>query len=235
MCNALEWLASDYAGQIVEPDGSISIDNPAAVDALSRPIHWLTAVSPESVLSFTEVESLALFASGNAAFLRHWPGAWGRLTAAGSDLAGKVGIAPLPKGSDGGRHAATLGGWQLAVSRHSPHPDLAADLVAHLTSAKVQRRRALAAALLPTRPAVYRDVQLQAAVPVSRLLAEGRVELVARPSTVTGDVYPQVSATVQKWVFELLVGRAQAEEVVLQLAQELERLRQPGGKWQGGR
>jgi hypothetical protein len=63
-----------------------------------------------------------------------WPGAWGELTAEGTGLAGKVGIAPLSRGADD-LHPATLGGWQLAVLRHSRHPQLAADLVRYLTGA----------------------------------------------------------------------------------------------------
>ena len=61
---------------------------------------------------------------------------------ADSPIRGKVGVAPLPGGT-GGESVSTLGGWQLAVSRYSKHPAIAADLVRYLTSAKEQKRRAI--------------------------------------------------------------------------------------------
>jgi trehalose/maltose transport system substrate-binding protein len=215
----------------VEQDGQVSIDNPRAVQAFERAKDWLALITPESVLSFSEEESLQLFASGNAAFLRHWPGAWAELTAPGTGLAGKVGIAPLPRGDDD-RHPATLGGWQLAVSRHSRHPELAVDLLRYLTGATEQRRRALQAALLPTLTAVYQEAEMHDAVPVSRLLADGRIKLVPRPSNITAQRYPEVTETIQQWSHEILSGVHEDDADVLRgFAEELNNLRQPGGRW----
>ena len=45
-------------------------------------------------------------------------------------------------GADG-RNAATLGGWQLAVSKYSKNQKLAAELVTYLTSSSVQKMRAI--------------------------------------------------------------------------------------------
>jgi trehalose/maltose transport system substrate-binding protein len=143
VCNAVEWLAGQGAGRIIDADGTVSVDSAAAAAALTRPLGWLNVISPPSVLSFTEDQSLAVFAEGNAAFLRHWPGAWATLNADDSPLAGKIGVAPLPKLPAQERHPATLGGWQLVVSRYSQQPALAAALVRHLTSSEVQRRLAL--------------------------------------------------------------------------------------------
>ncbi len=231
-CNALEWIAGWGGGHIVESDGQVSIDNPEAEYALKRPTRWLYIISPESVLSYTERESLDQFLAGNAGFLRHWPGAWSELNAEGSQVRGKVGLAPLPRGGGPkGRHVGTLGGWQLAVSRHSRHPELGADLVRFLTGADVQRRRALAAALVPTRPALYEEPEIVAALPAVGLLAKGRVELVARPSTVTRDSYPHVSELVQKSVYRVLDGDEPGEVVLPLLVEELNRLSQDGTAW----
>jgi trehalose/maltose transport system substrate-binding protein len=230
-CNALEWIESWGGGSIVEPDGRISVGNPKAEHALKRPTGWLHILSPESVLSYTDRESLEQFASGEAAFLRHWPGAWSVLEAEGSQVRGKVGVAPLPKGGPEGRHVGTLGGWQLAVSRHSPHPELAADLVRFLTSAEVQRQRALAGTLVPTRPAVYKDPEVVSALPFLGLLADGGLELVARPSTVTGASYPEVSELLQQGLARLLDGRESSEEMLSALVEALERMSEGGTRW----
>jgi trehalose/maltose transport system substrate-binding protein len=232
VCNVLGWLASWSAGRIVEQNGKVSIGNENAALVFERAKDWLAVISPESVLSFTEAESLALFTSGNAAFLRHWPGAWAQLNEAQSGLLGKVGIAPLPRGVNNDVHPATLGGWQLAVSCHSQQPRLAAELVGYLTGVQEQRRRALESGLLPTRTAVYQDEDFHDAVPVSRLLANDRITLVTRPSNITAGRYPEVTLAIQKWSYELLSGVHEDYDEFLQgLLQELNQLCQPGGAW----
>ncbi|MEZ5480196.1 MAG: hypothetical protein R3E95_22770 [Thiolinea sp.] len=50
-CNALEWVKSYGGGQIVEADGSISINSPEAVAALNTAKGWVGSISPEGVLS----------------------------------------------------------------------------------------------------------------------------------------------------------------------------------------
>jgi len=46
-CNALEWVKSFGGGQIVEPDGSISIFNPKAVAAIELAKSWVGTISPQ--------------------------------------------------------------------------------------------------------------------------------------------------------------------------------------------
>jgi trehalose/maltose transport system substrate-binding protein len=125
----------------------------------------------------------------------------------------------------------TLGEWQLAVSRHSPHPALAADLVRFLTSAEVQRQRALAATMVPTRPALFQDPAIAAALPFLGLLADGALELVARPSTVTGASYPQVSELLQQGLSRLLDGRESSEDMLTALVAALEGMSEGGLRW----
>jgi trehalose/maltose transport system substrate-binding protein len=231
VCNAMEWLQGAGAGHIIEHDGEITVGAPPAIGALKRPVGWIGSISPESVLSFAENESLAVFAAGDAAFMRNWPGAWAVLNADDSPVAGKVGIAPLPKSPEQERHPATLGGWQLAVSRYSRHPDVAADLVRYLTSPDVQRRMALEINLLPTRFALYQDDAVQAALPASGLLGERQVELVARPSAVARTFYPRVSQMVQQTLYDLLSGNGEAQDLLPNLAGQLRPLVDQVAPW----
>lgn len=53
-CNALEWVKSNGGGQIVEPDGTISINNPQAVEALEMASSWIRTIAPEGVLGYKE-------------------------------------------------------------------------------------------------------------------------------------------------------------------------------------
>ncbi|MBL8593297.1 MAG: extracellular solute-binding protein, partial [Devosia sp.] len=56
-CDALEWVASNAGGRIIEPDGAISINNPNAVAAIERAAGWIGSISPEGVLGYKEEES----------------------------------------------------------------------------------------------------------------------------------------------------------------------------------
>ena len=112
----------------VNDAGDITIDNPQAAKALTLAASWIGDISPQGVLNYTEEESRGVFQSGNALFMRNWPYAWDLVQSEQSDIRDKVGVVALPAGGADGHSAAVLGGWNLAVSRYSEHPQMAADL-----------------------------------------------------------------------------------------------------------
>jgi trehalose/maltose transport system substrate-binding protein len=230
-CNALEWIASYGGGSIVDADGQVTIDNPQAAKALETAKSWIGTISPKGVLSYSEEESRGVFQSGNAVFMRNWPYAWALANAADSPVKGKVGVAILPKG-DGpeARNAAALGGQHLAVSRYSAHPKEAADLVRYLTAAQEQKRRALEGSFNPTLRSLYADSELVAANPFYKDFLPIVDSAVARPSTVTGRRYNQVSSAFVRTVHGALSGQGAASASLVDLTKELERLGR-GGNW----
>jgi len=228
-CNALEWIASSGGGRIVYQDGTVTVNNPAAALALGRAAAWVGTVAPPRVTQFVEEDARITFQLGNAAFMRNWPYAWALLNAEDSELRGKVGVAPLPRGGPRGSHAATLGGWQLAVSRHSENPEVAADLVRYLTSAAEQKRRALAGAYAPTIPALYQDQEVLAANPFFAELATALPDAVARPSAVTGQHYAQVSTLFWEAAHATLIGNGTARDNLARLADRLRLVGQRAG------
>src|SRR6185295_18263644 len=230
-CNALEWIASYGGGGIVDAEGKVTIDNPQAAQALETAKSWIGTISPRGVLSYAEEESRGVFQSGNAVFMRNWPYAWALANAADSPVKGKVGVAVLPQG-DGSdaRHAAALGGQHLAVSRYSAHPKEAADLVRYLTSAQEQKRRALEGSFNPTLRSLYTDSELVAANPFYKDFLPIVDSAVARPSTVTGRRYNQVSSAFVRAVHDALSGQGAASASLVDLNKELERLGR-GGRW----
>ncbi|RVA01586.1 extracellular solute-binding protein, partial [Mesorhizobium sp. M7A.F.Ca.US.001.02.1.1] len=56
-CNALEWVMSNGGGQIIEPDGSISISNPKAAAVLDMVKGGVGTIAPPGVLAYQEEES----------------------------------------------------------------------------------------------------------------------------------------------------------------------------------
>ncbi|RQR24074.1 ABC transporter substrate-binding protein [Burkholderia sp. Bp9143] len=229
-CDALEWVSSYNGGTVIDDKGRVTIDNPGAIKALETSAKWVGTISPKAVLNYGEEEARGVFQSGNAVFMRNWPYAWAIANRAGSLIKGKVGIAPLPKGGVDGRPAAALGGWQLAVSRYSPNPKLAADLVMYLSSAEVQKMRAVQASFNPTMPALYKDGDILRANPFMADLLPTFSSAVARPSTVTGAKYNQVSNQFWNAVHDVLAGSDSASASLARLAASLNRLA-PAGNW----
>ncbi len=229
-CDALEWIDSFRGGTIVDADGKVTVNNAKAAEALTWAASTVGTVAPEGVLSYMEEESRGVFQSGNAVFMRNWPYAWALSQAEDSPIRGKVGTAALPKGGPDGKHTGTLGGWQLAVSKYSENPEVAADLVRYLTSYEEQKRRAIKGSYNPTIDALYRDEEVLAAVPFFGSLYDTFVNAVARPSRVTGAKYNQVSAEFYNAVHDVLSGRSDAQTALAQLERKLERLSR-GGPW----
>ena len=226
--NALEWVSSHGGGTIVAQDGTITIDNPRAIAAVTQAAGWVGTITPRGVMNYAEEEARGVFQTGNAVFMRNWPYAWPLLNAEGSAVRGLVGVALLPKGGADGRHSATLGGEQLAISRYSRHPEAALSLVLHLTSLAEQKRRAIAGGFNPAIMALYEDAAVLAANPFFGDLYETFVNAVARPSGVTRGRYNQVSAEFWNAVHNTLSGQAEAAPAFRRLERNLRRVSRDG-------
>jgi trehalose/maltose transport system substrate-binding protein len=233
-CDALEWIDSFGGGTLIADDGAVTINNPRAAAALTLAASWIGDIAPPGVLNYDEEQSRGVFQSGNAVFMRNWPYAWALANGEDSAVRGKVGVAALPRGGEtgkpGGKHSGVLGGWQLAVSRYSAHPALAADLVRHLSSPAEQKRRAIEGSYNPTLPALYRDADVLAAVPFFGQLYATFANAVARPSAVTGASYNRVSAEFYGAVHDVLSGQSPAGPGLARLERRLQRLAR-GGRW----
>ena len=229
-CNGLEWIDSFGGGTIVDADGAITVNNSKAAEALTWAATTVNTISPEGVLNYSEEEARGVFQSGNAIFMRNWPYAWALGQAADSAVKGKIGVAALPAGGPDGKKTGTLGGWQLAVSAYSRHPEIATDLVRYLTSKEEQKRRAITGSYNPTVEALYEDPEVLAAVPFFGSLYDVFVNAVARPSRVTGIKYNQVSSEFFNAVHVVVSKQSDAPTSVAALAKKLDRLSR-GGKW----
>ncbi|WP_172125090.1 MULTISPECIES: ABC transporter substrate-binding protein [unclassified Devosia] len=212
-CNALEWVKSYGGGQVVEADGTISINNEQAVAALEEAASWIGTISPEGNLAYGEEESRGVWQLGNAVFMRNWPYAYALGNGSDSSIAGKFDVAPLPAG-DGAeaRSAATLGGWNYAVSKYSQDPDAAIELALFLSSPEVQKARAINQTQLPTIEALYDDAEIAEAAPIVPNWKEIFQNAVPRPSAPTKADYNQVSSLFWSAVHDTLSGNGSAAE-----------------------
>jgi len=223
-CNGLEWLASNGAGTIVEPDGKISINNPQTKSALAMAKGWVGTISPKGVTTYQEEEGRNAFQEGRAAFLRNWPYVYALANGTESSVKGHFDVTYLPQG-DGpnATHAACLGGWQLMLSAYSKNKDAAAKLIKYLVSYDTQKEHAIKLSRLPTRPALYEDKEVLAAQPwFSRLLPVFQ-NAVARPSTVTGSNYNKVSTSFFQTTNKILNGEVSVDAGVQTMESRIKR------------
>ncbi len=224
-CDALEWIKSNGGGRIVSPDGEITINNPKAEEILTQAAGWVGEITPPGVVGLMEEDSRAIWQAGNAAFMRNWPYAYSLGNSEDSPIKGKFDVCPLPAG-DSGDGAATLGGWQMAVSKYSEHPEVAADVLRMFCSAKSQKMNAVKGSYNPTIKSLYSDQEVLDAVPFFDRLYDVFINAVARPSTVTAPHYAETSRIFYTNVHGVLTGEQDAETALNIMERELENLLQ---------
>ena len=223
-CDALEWIKSSGGGQIVEPDGTISVNNDKAIAAIELAATWPGNISPEGVLAYQEEESRGVWQTGNAVFMRNWPYAYSLGNASDSAVAGKFDVTTLPTGQGHGTSAATLGGWNVAVSKYSDNQEAATSLAVYLASAEAQKTRAINESNLPTIISLYEDADIEREQPIIPRWKDVFLQAVPRPSAPTRQDYNEVSTLFFTAVHSVLSGEENAEDALEELEEDLEDL-----------
>jgi len=227
-CNALESVTSTGGGQVVEPDGTISINNPQAAEALEMAKSWIGTIAPEGVLGYKEEDARGLWQTGNAVFMRNWPYAYSLGNGDDSAVKDLFDVVPLPVGAQGDGSAATLGGWNLAVSKYSTEPEASIELAIFLASYDMQKERAINSSRLPTIPALYEDADVLAEQPVIGKWLPIFEQAVPRPSAPTKGNYNEVSQAFWTAVHNTLSDKGSAADNLADLDRSLKRIRRAG-------
>ena len=155
--------------------------------------------------------------------MRNWPTAFVDGQAAGSPIRNKFDITVLPAGKEG--RVGTLGGAGLAVSRLSPHPREAVELVRYLSSRDVQTKRSRVLSVPPTLPELYDLPDVLGPNPgFARVRQAFRTGIVLRPSNITGAKYPDVSEAYSRAVHSVLTGEKRAPQAAADLENGLVRI-----------
>lgn len=223
-CDALEWVKSSGGGQIIEPDGTISINNEKAAAALELAATWPGSISPEGVLAYQEEEARGVWQTGNAVFMRNWPYAYTLGNGSDSAVAGKFGVTTLPTGQGHDTSAATLGGWNVAVSKYSDNQEAAIDLAMYLAGEEAQKTRSLIASNLPTIVSLYEDADIAREQPIIPQWKDVFLQAVPRPSAPTREKYNEVSTLFFSAVHSVISGNAAAADALADLEDDLDDL-----------
>jgi ABC-type glycerol-3-phosphate transport system substrate-binding protein len=176
--NALEaiWAAG---GDVVDAQGKVIIDTPAAREGLRRLATGLRMHSPQLILpealSHTEADSLKAFRDGKVIFMRNWPAAYFAL-AGPPGTAKPFGVTRLPGPS-------VLGGQNLAIAAHSDQPRAAQELIEFLTSDRSQQILFERGGFAPTREIVFNDAEVRTRYPYADTLYTAITTARLRPQT----------------------------------------------------
>jgi trehalose/maltose transport system substrate-binding protein len=219
-CDALEWIASSNGGHFIDGNKA-TINNSKAADILNLFRVNVGVTSPRAVTTYQEGEAQTAFTNGDAAFERNWPYAYSLNQAAGSKVKGKFAVAPLPHGA-GGHSVATVGGWQLAVSKYSKHQDAAIEFVRYMTSKAVEKFDTITNSNVPTIPSLALDAQVRKAAPYLNP-ATANVPRATRPSSILGPKYNEGSKDIYQAISRILNGST-AQSVLPGLQSQLNAL-----------
>ncbi len=191
-------------GEVFDRDGQSVLFQP---DKAQRAVEFMRTAFREGVYApgyntMKQEDVRKTFQSGEAVFMRSWPYAYQRMNGGDPDsqIAGKVGIAPLPAFTGFGPVAA-LGGHNLAVSVYSRNIPAATEFVRFVsTTLDMQLMLARRHSLAPTMAAAYQDL---AGDPMMALLATVLPTAKPRPAT---PEWATVTAEMQQQIFAAYTG-----------------------------
>jgi trehalose/maltose transport system substrate-binding protein len=223
-CNALEWQFSEGGGRIIEANSTISVNNPDAIRSWQRAAHWIGWISPPSVTSLQEWDAVnAFYHAGNSAFFRGWARSYILSVRDIPSARDTIGITGIPAGKNA--QVATLGGFGLGLSRSSTHTAEALQLIRFLMRREIEIEEARADYESRNWPELYDPTAILRAKRNSA--GNGKLQVsgvVARPSTVAGGRYEEVSRAYIQAVRSVLLGQSKAPEAAASLEQELVRI-----------
>lgn len=219
----LEWQMVEGGGHIIEPDGTISVNNANVIRAWQRAAGWIGSISPPSVVSYTATDAENKFwFSGEAAFLLTHSIVY-ETFAEDKPFRDQAGVTSVPAGTSA--RVATIGGYALGVSRFSPHLAEAVRFVQFLLRKRSESRSTYREN--PGRKVEYFEVP-----PVMKDIypwwytpgQSGGSGIVSRPSAVAGMNYEAVSKAYTKALHSVLTRESTAPMAAATLENELVRI-----------
>ncbi len=229
VCNFVEVLSS-YNASIFDPHApqKVTINSPEALAALNEMVSWVGTISPATVPTFGELETIDQWLKGNATFMRCWPNisAWSK-DASRSSVAHKFGIAPLPSEAK-----SCLGGWQLAINRYSPNQEAAWQFIQWMLQKEAQYPLAVFEGFTVTLASIYQDKDVQAWNPLFAFLNQPSVSspkksllealldnAQLRP---VSPCYPQIASAIEQRINDALLKLVEPDIALQKLQLDLE-------------
>lgn len=221
-----DWLEIYFGmgGRIIDGQGNLIADQKIMADSLQ----WMGdlilkhKISPAAVTTWQENESQTVFLDGRSVFHRGWPSVYANGQNPNmSKIVGKIGIIPMPH-APGHSSSATLGTWNLGISKFTKHPKESWEVVKFMTSVEAQKIKALMGGNPPVRMEVYNDPDVLAKYPHFADFYDVFMGALPRPVT---PAYPQMSVEVlQPNIFAVLNGSKSAEAAAEDMISGMQRI-----------
>lgn len=188
-------LVNSAGGQILGPNDTIAIGPPVqAAASVMRSLATSPAADPSLNVSM-EGSADTAFDQGKAAFELNYPFVWDAAQKTNPAVAKQMAYAPFPRVTAGIAPHVSIGGYNLGISSHSKHPDLAFRAVQCLTQPANQTTYAVKGGLPPVAASIYSVPSFQKAYPFWSLIKQQLQTYGIRPQT---PAYADVTLAIQK-------------------------------------
>ena len=131
-------------------------------------------VTPADVVNFRENESYLEFITNNGVFVRGWPALLIDFSniAIENNVANKIRMAPTPH-FENGKSVSVFGGWNLMISKFSPHIDETIIFIKYLLSEEAQKILHQEGGYLPINKLIYENEPTEELFLYQQLMVSG--------------------------------------------------------------
>jgi trehalose/maltose transport system substrate-binding protein len=188
-------MVDSAGGQIISGTNKVAIGQPAKV-AASFMHRLATSPAADPSLNVTqEGQADTAFDQGKAAFEINYPFVWSSAKTTGPKVYKVMGYAPFPRVAPSITPHVSIGGYNLGISAHSQHPQLAFEATKCLIQAANQKTDAIKGGLAPVAASIYSDPAFDKAYPFHDLIKSQLQTYGLRPQT---PAYADVTLAIQK-------------------------------------
>jgi multiple sugar transport system substrate-binding protein len=188
-------MVNSAGGQIISGNNKVAIGQPAKL-AASFMHRLATSPAADPSLNVTkEAQADTAFDQGTAAFEINYPFVWSSAMKTGPKVFKVMGYAAFPKVDPNVAPHVSIGGYNLGISAHSQHSQLAFEAAKCLISSANQKTDAIKGGLAPVATSIYADSAFAKAYPFHDLIKSQLETYGLRPQT---PAYADVTLAVQK-------------------------------------
>ncbi len=188
-------LVNSAGGEIINSDNQVVIGQAAKTAASIMHRLATTPAADPSLNVAQEGPSDVAFDAGTAAFEINYPFVWASAHKSNPKVANDMAWAPFPEVVPGMTPRVSIGGYNLGVSSHATHPQLAFDAIQCLVQPANQKTYAIKGGLAPVSSSIYSDPAFEKAYPFHALIKSQLETYGLRPQT---PAYADVTLAIQK-------------------------------------
>jgi ABC-type glycerol-3-phosphate transport system substrate-binding protein len=176
-------LVNSAGGTLLGPNNTVTVGPSARIAAhIMKRLANSPAADP-GLNTSEEGPGNDVFDAGTAAFQINYPFVWSGTQSTNPAIFKHMGYAPFPEVIPGKAPKVSIGGYNLGVSTHSKHPQLAYQAIRCLIQPKNQIRDAVKGGLAPVLSSIYNEPSFEKAYPFHQLIKNQLVNYGIRPQT----------------------------------------------------